>query len=405
MPAPAPHQRAARRRGIALIEVLIAFALLGLGVAALMRLQGVLRSSTEHTRQRGEALRLAERDLEQLRAFTRLTPGGGGTGPAWSGITAQATTEVGDAGSPTLYRHERAVDGSTAPALKAVSSRLRWTDRRGQPQQVALATLIAGIDPSLVGALMLRRDDGRPGGAFGRHPRIPLSARDLGDGRIAYKPRSSGTLTWLFDARSAQVTARCRSAAGLASADLGTTSLFDCQALSGLLLSGVLRFATQGDTLGAADAENPLGSALDLDLRLTLTSSGHPEPAWECEDDAPEGLPPATTLQTVVHYACVVQPAGSPPRWSGRLDVEPIGWELAETGATGYRVCRYSADHDGNGRIDAREHPRRYSAVNEALGDQNFLVIRAAAACPTDAPAGTGSPANWVDDSTQAHQP
>jgi hypothetical protein len=374
-----------------------------------MRLHGVLRSSSEFARQRSEAVRLAERDLEAQRAYTRLAPGTGVTAVTWTGIAAQAATEVTDQGGPTTYRLERTVGNSAGAALKAVTSTLRWTDRHSQAQQLGLSTLIAGVDPSLVGALMLRRDDGRPAGAHGRHPRIPLSAKDLGDGRIAFKPRAAGTLTWLLDAHTAQATARCRSAAGLASADLTAASLGDCQSLSGLLLSGAVRFATQGETAGVAEAENPTGSALDLDLQLSLTSSGHPDPAWECDDDAPDGVPPAATLQTVVHYACVVQPAGSPPRWSGRLDILPRGWELGDAGAGGatggYRICRYSADHDGNGRIDAREHPLRYSAVSEPLADQNFLVVRATAACPTDSAAGTGSPANWVDDSTRAHQP
>jgi len=77
---------------------------------------------------------------------------------------------------------------------------------------------------------------------------------------------------------------------------------------------------------------------------------------------------------------------------------------VSSTGSTGrFRVCRYSADHDGNGRIDNPEHPASYSVVTTALGNQNFLVIRAAARCPADVgPFGTG---NAVDDSTVAHQP
>ena len=70
-----------------------------------------------------------------------------------------------------------------------------------------------------------------------------------------------------------------------------------------------------------------------------------------------------------------------------------------------YQVCHYSANHNGNGRIDNREHPQRYSAVVEPLGDQNFLVIRAGASCPTDVAANLADLANWVNDSTAAHQP
>ena len=396
-----------RPGGLALIEVLIATALLGLGSAALMRLHLHLRHGSEVARQRAEALRLAEEDLETLRAYTRLS-GGSGSGASWSAIGNLAAQDVTDLGGPTVYTRSRSVSAAAAPALKAVTATLAWTDRHGEARQLRLPTLVAGLDPLLIGALLLHRGDGRGLGALGQHPLIPLTARELSDGRIAYKPRASGTLTWVFDAATAQVTARCQSPAGLASGDLTAAQLSGCRAISGLLLTGVLRFATQGDALTATDAENPLGSAMDLDLRLTLSSTGHPDPAWECEDDAPDGSPPAATAQTVVHYACVVQPAGNPPQWSGRLDVVPHGWAIADGSDGGdgtFLICRYSADHNGNGRIDNREHPLRYAGVGEPLGDQNFLVVRAAAGCPRDVPANLATPANWVDDSTVAHQP
>jgi hypothetical protein len=140
-------------------------------------------------------------------------------------------------------------------------------------------------------------------------------------------------------------------------------------------------------------------------LRLTLSTTGHPSPAWECVQDGPTDVPPGTTLKTSIAYHCVVQPvppaSGGAARWSGRLDLVPQGWLLV--GATGgnsgrFRICRYSADQDGNGRIDNPEHPASYSVVTNRLGNQNFLVIRAAARCPVDA-----NPP--VDDSTVAHQP
>jgi Tfp pilus assembly protein PilV len=393
-----------------LIEVLVAVVLLSLGTVLLMRLQTGLRHNSDLARQRSEAIRLAEEDVEALRSFTRIDTGAGGR--AWADIAAAGDQPLDLPGAPTAYRLARSVQTGSAPALKSVTPTIGWTDRQGQPRRLALPTLIAPVDPSLLGALLLQRDGGRADGAFGRHPLIPLTARELPDGRIVYQPRPGGTLVWIFDAATARVTGRCRVSDGLASSELTAASLSDCRALSGLLLAGTLRFATDRDNPAAADTENPLGSAVDLDLRVTLSSTGHPDPAWECDDDAPAGVPPAATLQTVVHYACVLQPAGNPPRWSGRLDIVPRGWTLADSLPSGtasspdrLRVCRYSADHDGNGRIDNREHPLRYSSVSEPLADQNFLLVRAGSACPRDQPASPADPPNWVDDSTVAHQP
>jgi hypothetical protein len=103
----------------------------------------------------------------------------------------------------------------------------------------------------------------------------------------------------------------------------------------------------------------------------------------------------------------VVSAGSTAPRWSGRLDLVAVGWTLAAGGATGYRVCRYSADHDRNGRIDNPEHPAAYAAVDGPLGDQNFLIVRAAASCPVDASVSPvlGLGGNWLDDGTVAHQP
>lgn len=400
----------AGRPGIVLIEVLVAVALLSLGTVLLMRLQTGLRLSSDLARQRSEAVRLAEEDVEALRSFTRIDAGAGAR--SWAGIADAADLALDLPGAPTAYQLSRAVQTGSAPSLKAVTTTIAWADREGQPRRLALPTLIAPMDPSLLGALLLQRDSGRAHGAFGRHPLIPLTARELPDGRIVYQPRPGGTLVWVFDAATARVIGRCRAIGGLASSELTAASLSDCRAISGLLIAGTLRFATDRDHPGAADTENPLGPAVDLDLRITLTSTGHPDPAWECDDDSPDGVPPATTLQTVVHYACVVQPAGNPPRWSGRLDVVPRGWTLADSLPAGtasspdrLRVCRYSADHDGNGRIDNREHPLRYSGVAEPLADQNFLLVRAGSACPRDQPASLADPPNWVDDSTVAHPP
>lgn len=139
---------APRQRGIALLEALVAFLVLSIGMLALSNLQNVLRASAEGARERSEAVRLAERDIEQLRAFA---------GPAdWEAID-DASFDVTPAGGTLRYTLQRTVRTSTEPALKAVQVTLRWTDRRGIAQQLRLDTLIGGQDPALAGALTLPR--------------------------------------------------------------------------------------------------------------------------------------------------------------------------------------------------------------------------------------------------------
>ena len=52
------------------------------------------------------------------------------------------------------------------------------------------------------------------------------------------------------------------------------------------------------------------------------------------------------------------------------------------------RVCRYSVDQNGNGRIDNAEHPAAYLDVDAPLGNQNFLIVPMLAGCPLDTPSG-----------------
>jgi len=392
--------------GLALVELLVAVALLGLGTASLLQLHLALRHTADLSRQRSEAVRHAAQDLEQLR---------------WSGpadIAATGPAPV-NAATPTAYTLQRSVRTEAAGRLRTVATTVRWEDRQGLAHAVALGTALTAIEPALGAATLLNRMP--PPGSAGlgspgrpeRSLRIPVGAHDLGDGRHAFKPRTDATLVWLFDSRSGDVNGRCDSAAGVPADALDAASLGNCRALGGLLLSGHLRFATDSDSLTSTDAEQPSSPAMATGLRLTLTTTGHPSPAWECAQDGPTSSTPAHPLQTSIAYHCVIQPvppaSGGTPRWSGRLDLVPQDWLLvsATSGNTGrFRVCRYSADHDGNGRIDNIEHPASHSVVTTALGNQNFLVVRASARCPLDAgPFGASAPDNPVDDSTLAHQP
>lgn len=398
--------------GFALIELLVAVALLGLGTASLLRLHLELRRTTDLSRQRSEAVRHAAQLLEQLRWLA----------PAdLDGLSDSGPQVLDTPASPTHYTLERRVRTDVAGRLTQVVGTVRWQERQALDHTLTLATALTTLDPSLGAATLLNRSAAPTStsptapGTSERSLRIPVAARDLGDGRHAFKPRTDESLVWLFDSHSGEVIGRCDSTAGLPAGALDARSLGSCKAFSGLLLSGHIRFATDRDTLTAADAEQPASPAMSVNLRLTLTTTGHPSPAWECVQDGPIGVPPGTTLKTSIAYHCVIQPvapaSGGTPRWSGRLDLVPQGWLLASSsGSTGrFRVCRYSADHDGNGRIDNAEHPASHSVVTTALGNQNFLVIRAAARCPLDVgPFGTSGltgTGNAVDDSTVAHQP
>jgi len=144
----ATHTAPARQRGVALLEALLAFLTLSLGKIALSRLQSDQRASADAARERSEAVRLAQLDIEALRGFA--------DNAGWNAI-ADATIDVTPAGSSTGYTLERAVQTRSEPALKAVQVTLHWNDRQGSARQLRLSTLIAGHDPALSGGLTLPR--------------------------------------------------------------------------------------------------------------------------------------------------------------------------------------------------------------------------------------------------------
>ena len=387
-----------RQRGVTLLEALIAFLVLALGMLAIARVQSQLRLSSELARQRSEAVRLAQQDIESLRDFGVL-----GAAPGLRSFYAIASeTRIVDAhtgyATNTSYRLTRQIDSAVAALAKSAFVSVAWTDRNGGAQQVALSSLIAGTDPAYSGALGLARNGAPAKGPFGRSVRIPLGAKDLGDGRSAFKPVEAGTVALVFDNASGLLTGRCAAvAAATSTGALTGASLGACDANVGQLVSGVVRFssASPPDATQARDAPPALSMA------MTLTGGSYAvAPACSVE--------PITTAtgDRFATWHCAVYPqAGG--QWSGRATLVPSGWTIGTTAAD-KRVCRYSADLDGSGAIDANiEHPASWVGVAGGLANQNFLVISGAENCPaghaTQVAGNNGDV--FVDLSTAQHQP
>lgn len=150
-----PSDMSRHQRGFTLVEVLVAFLVMTLGLLAVIRLQPELRQHAELARQRSEATRLAQQDIEVLRGFVQI--GIAGSAPAFDAIAAASYAIEPDALGSPRYMVERRVDAGAVPNARAVDVTVRWLDRAGEPQQVALATLIAASDPALAAARLLPR--------------------------------------------------------------------------------------------------------------------------------------------------------------------------------------------------------------------------------------------------------
>ena len=145
------HHTRPTQRGTTLFEALIAFLVLSLGMVAIARVQGHLRLDADAARQRSEAVRLAQEDMETLRGFATIDAAATAGTRAFGAIAS--TSRSVDTG--TAYRIERQIATAGALQAKSASVTVSWTDRSGSAQQVALHSIIAGTDPALSGALAL----------------------------------------------------------------------------------------------------------------------------------------------------------------------------------------------------------------------------------------------------------
>lgn len=132
-----------QQRGLGLVDALLGLLVLTLGLLAVLRLQPELRRHAEVARQRSEAVRLAQAEIEQARA----------------GAGAPTADErlVDPALASTRYRLVRSVDAAAWPNAVALTVSVRWEAPDGAPQQVRLATLLATLDPALPGVAVLPR--------------------------------------------------------------------------------------------------------------------------------------------------------------------------------------------------------------------------------------------------------
>ena len=408
---PATRSPAASRhlqRGATLLESLVAFVLLAIASAAAAQMQAQLRLHADLARQRSEAVRLGERELETLRAWSTLAPASGASAYA-AIVDAESVVDAGSGyASNATYRIVRRIDDAAFPGAKSSSVAVEWADRTGASQRVVLASVIAGSDPAWSGALALGAGTGVPRGAFGRSPAVPVMAKALGDGRSVLKPSASGSSAVVFDDASGRIVSRCTGiATSSATNDLGSSDLSSCVAGAWLLLAGSIRFTSAVPPLSAQ--ANEVAPAVTIALALSGGSYAAP-PECSAEpmktvrysagaslridavpiDAAPASIGVSTWADTgdrFVGYRCIVTPRAD-GRWSGRTTLVPNGWTVGN-GSGDRRVCRYATDRDASGAIDANiEHPADYADVAGALQAQNFIVVRGDQGCP--AAPGTG---------------
>ena len=389
---------AARSRGVSLIEALVALAVMAFGLLGVVGMQATLRFNADVSRQRAEAVRMAQEKMENLRAFGVLSGAAVPSDQEYIDIVAGTDYPAPPSGfANTAFTRATAVINPTVdnPKMKSVQVAVSWLDRRtaagGQAETVTLTSNIAEVAPELMASIGLPGDRSATQLPRGRNAAIPVGA---GPGPTSdtsnFAPPGATGVSWIFLNSSGRITSVC-SAPGV------------CVAAQGFLVSGYIQFIAPATPPTPALGENPNGLATSfptIGMQVALTLPIAP------------AVPPACYVSSATQglaYFCFVPADLATGVWSGRTELTPVTL-FAATGsdfsATLHKVCRYTpspASHTPAGGNPA--HPLDYTAVRSSLTNQNFLMftsgdgISSAYTCPGDGP----SP--LIDTATFRHQP
>jgi Tfp pilus assembly protein PilV len=383
------------RRGVSLIEALVALAVMAFGMLAVVGLQVTLRSNGDLSKQRAEAVRIAQGAIEDWRSIVGVTAIAGQVDYIDLKTDDDAVL-VDDLNQRynavyTLQRTATPAPGNSPP-MKTVQVAVAWTDRTGTSQTVRLGTVVAGVTPALAGTLAVPPSTLLAGSApTGRNRNIPDAAVQINGGKSAFKPpqAAGGTVVWVFDNLSGLITtcAQIDLTQPLTAANIGSCS-GEAQ-----LVQGFVNFANPAILASATQAVEPTGPAFSVEVQVmrTAPSALLVGPGSGCFTSSP------VVGQPYVEYFCAV-PAVSPavgaaPQWSGYSIVTSASLPAVPV-VGGLSTCRYTSVRSDTPvpAIANVRHPRAYVDANSALLNQNFLIVRVVGNDATDCPDGAPLP-------------
>ncbi len=298
-------RQTSNQSGVSLIEALVALVVMAFGVLGVAGLQATMRQNADISKQRSEAVRIAQEAIEDARAFTVMaTPAPPASDHAYEDVNTAVASNVIGYTTNTSYTIARTVVNSASPSIKTLVVDVAWADRTGQTQHVLLNSSIAGIAPELAGSLGIPANGTPTRQPRGRSVDIPVAAVDQpGSGTSVFTPPGAPTVRWIFNNVTGIITSICN-------------PVEECTDESAFLLSGYVRFATaaavppatRASAPTATDAENPPSGAFVLDVQVNLTSPS--VQAVSCFEQ---------TLPDYVAYYCAVPISNAAPhQWSGQ---------------------------------------------------------------------------------------
>jgi Tfp pilus assembly protein PilV len=395
--------------GVSLIEALVALAVMSFGMLGVVGMQSTMRTGADISRQRSEAVRIAQEELEELRNYSVLRAADAAPGQlAFDQIVAAAAASVPAINTNTTFFLERVVPAAAASDAMAPVQQVQvivsWADRSASApnQRVELSSAIAGLPPQMYGLHAMRTDRSPLRQAYGRNAAIPRSATVNPDGTSTFSPPGLTGVTWVFDNATGLITQVCSPS---------------CTPSARWLLSGFVAFAT-GGMPDALEAETPTDVVLGLSMQVEVTLPT-PTTLETCAVETVLG----TTNRLAYYCALPTTTLGGQALWSGKVifGTLPISGTLADNTASNYKICRYTPDDRnlqptstifhpdlpvGETEIGFNSrHPYHYRRVAGPLQSKNFLVISAGNGTTVTHTCPLENPATPIESNTWPHQP
>jgi prepilin-type N-terminal cleavage/methylation domain-containing protein len=363
------HRLNRRQRGFSLLESLIALVITAFGLLAIAGVGLKLAHSEDVARQRGEAARLAQEKIEELRGFSQISASPGVA--SWNALASSAdevtngTVFNGESyQSNTKFERSWTLLDSVDDAWRRVRVTVLWSDRvdgDAEKQSLTFNTIISKTNPADVGSLAFPL----PGNTTLKRPKnrslnIPVPATDLGNGQSVIPVKSYSVI---FSNETGYVVQLCPWTVKTV-ADLVGCELADAYVVAGYIslngFSGTPVFPT-----GLAISTASLSGTLQGDKTL-------------CDVVTATDQNTGSDIAGYKYYICVISVPTKGAAWSGKIRLAGSG---LNNGATDYTVCRFEFPAGGDANSNMR-NSQPYANVSESLDNQNYVLAKAAG-CPT----------------------
>jgi type II secretory pathway pseudopilin PulG len=360
------HNLFRSEKGFSIIEALIGFAIFSIGFIALATIQSNLAYHSDIAKQKTEAIRFAQNEIEALRNFSEIT----GTTDSWNSLTSTSTPILRDSYSlpnktisiNTVFNIQRSIDSDINKTFRLVSAVISWPDRKGITQSMTLASIVSkssSIDSAYLNFPL-------PQNTFLKRPKsrninIPISATDLGNGSSAFQ--LSANYAIIFNDASGYIIKKCNTV--ITSLEQ-TNDTQKCTNYNAYLLAGYI----------TADNDSSL-TGLGINTASITNWDNSNGKLISCIYQPALNQNTQTAIPKTYYYICVI-PSLTNQGWSGKVMIGGIPVGSNQT----FKVCRFQYPTE-TGANNNQRNVQPYTNVTESIDNQNYFIdTKSSSNCP-----------------------